>query len=241
MKTFRIDDIGASTKKFEQYSRFKWANFWFLKRLPFLKAWGPYSELTAKEWLVFLNIFKTNHIKPIIAITATWVDKNSSLIPFPEKFPTEAKILKQALKNNLIEIANHGLTHCVVGRHLPLLRHSNRYFHREFWPDLDQSLHTNHILKSQKILEDYFEQPLETFVPPGNVWGYKTYLALKQTSIKKVISARYMLDSKESMVDIKFINDRQNFFTFHDRELKLYGPTWLKNKIKSNLWIIPRI
>jgi len=233
MKYFRIDDIGASTKQFEQYSYYKWANFWFFKKLPYLKAWGPYQELTQKEWENILNIFNQNDIKPIIAITATWVEKDSSLTPFPKKFPEAATILKEALQKNKIIIANHGLTHCIVGKHLPLFRHSNRYFHREFWPDLPQEIHTTHIIESQKILENYFEKPITTFVPPGNVWSIKTYQAIKNTSIKKVISGKYMLDSKEKMDGIEFINDYQKKFSFHDRELKLFGPKWLNQKIKS--------
>jgi len=235
MTIFRIDDVGASTKQFEQYSRFKWANFSFLKRLPGLKAWGPYQELNVKKWEEILNIFQIHKIKPIIAITATWVEKDSSLTPFPKKFPVEATILKKALQKDKIIIANHGLTHCIVGKHLPLFRHSNRYFHREFWPNLPQKIHTTHIIESQKILENYFEKPITIFVPPGNVWSIKTYHALKKTSIKKVISSRYMLDYNKPISDIKFINDRQNFFSFHDRELKLFGPKWLNQKIKEKI------
>ena len=126
---FRIDDIGASTKQFEQYSRYRWANYGFLKRLPGLRAWGVYQELTAAEWEKFLKIFKNHNIKPLIAVTAAWVEKDSSLTPFPSKFPDEAQILKDARKEGKIDIANHGLTHCVVGRHLPAWRHSNRFYH----------------------------------------------------------------------------------------------------------------
>jgi len=228
---FRIDDIGASTKKFEQYSKIKLGNFWFLKRIWPFKDMGPYQELTAAEWEIFLNIFSKNNIKPIISITASWVEKDSSLTPFPKKFPSEAAILKKALKENKITIANHGLTHCVVGKHLPLFNASNRYFHREFWPDLSQELHTAHIQKSQTILENFFESPITIFVPPGNVWSIKTYLALKNTNIKKIISGKYMLDSEEKMSGIEFIDDRKGFVSFHDRELKLFGTKWLERKI----------
>jgi hypothetical protein len=231
---FRIDDIGASTKKFEQYSKKKWANFWFFKKIRPFKAWGPYEELTAKEWKEILNVFKINNIKPIIAITASWVEKDSSLTPFPKKFPEEASILKTAFDKNEIIIANHGLTHCIVGRHLPLFNASNRYFHREFWPDLDSSLHKEHIKKSQSILENYFEKPVTVFVPSGNVWSVKTYQAIKDTSIKKIISGKYMLDSEEKMVGIEFIDDHKDFISFHDRELKFFGAKWLERKIEES-------
>lgn len=231
---FRIDDIGASTKKFEQYSKKKWANFWFFKKIRPFKAWGPYQELTAEEWEKIILIFKKNRIKPIIAITASWVEKDSSLTPFPKKFPEEASILKTASDKNEIIIANHGLTHCVVGRHLPLFNASNRYFHREFWPDLDSSLHKEHIKKSQSILENYFEKPVTVFVPSGNVWSIKTYQAIKDTNIKKIISGKYMLDSEEKMVGIEFIDDHKDFISFHDRELKLFGTKWLEKKIEES-------
>ncbi|MEK7103998.1 MAG: DUF2334 domain-containing protein [Patescibacteria group bacterium] len=228
---FRIDDIGASTKKFEQYGHWKIGNFWFFKKIWPFKKWGPYKELTAKEWKIFLEIFEQNNIKPIIAITAAWVERDSNLIPFPEKFPEEASILKQAFLDGKVEVANHGLTHCVVGKHLPKFCGSNRKYHREFWPELSQEIHEEHILKSQEILEKFFEKPITTFVPPGNVWSYKTYLALLKTNIKKVISSRYMQDSQENMQRIEFINDKQGFFCFHDKELKEKGIGWLKNKL----------
>jgi len=239
----RIDDIGASTKKFNQHGKklFKWkdfpvfyfplANFWFFKRIWPFKEWAPYGELTKGEWEVLLKIFKESNMKPIIAITACWVDEKNNLIPFPEKFPEEADILKRAFKNDEIIIANHGLTHCVVGKHLPNFWKSNRQFHREFWPYLDEKIHNEHIMKSQEILEKYFEKPIEVFVPPGNVWSKKTYEALKETNIKKVMSKNYMLDSNEKMETIDFIDDKKDFFNLHDMELKVYGPKWLKEKI----------
>ena len=55
----------------------------------------------------------------------------NQLIPFHKDFQIALK-LKEGIKNNLIEVANHGLT-CVVGKHLPRLFSSNRKFHREFW------------------------------------------------------------------------------------------------------------
>jgi len=236
MTTFRIDDIGASTKQFEQYSKVRGGNFWFLKKIWPFKAWGPYSELTADEWKKIIALFSRYQIKPIISITACWVERNNTLTPFPQKFPAAAAILKQSLRQNKIIVANHGLTHCVVGKHLPLFNASNRYFHREFWPNLPQELHTAHIQKSQTILENFFESPITIFVPPGNVWSIKTVAALISTNIKQVISSRLPLDGSLSNIPptIKLLNDNCGFFAFHDRELKLYGSTWLKQKIKEN-------
>ncbi|NMB47897.1 DUF2334 domain-containing protein [Candidatus Kuenenbacteria bacterium] len=242
MKQWRIDDIGASTKYYNQWGRqkfswrgityfyFPWANYGFLKRVWPFRGWAKYEELTAEEWQKYLEIFYNNQIKPIVAVTATWVDEKSNLIPFPEKFPAEAATLKQAADEGRITVANHGLTHCLVGRHLPHFRYSNRKAHREFWPDLPSELHREHILESQKILEDYFARKIEIFVPSGNVWSIKTYEALKETNIKKVIAARYMLETNKAMEGIEFIQD-DNFVRLHDRDLKLHNIKWLTKKI----------
>src|SRR3989338_8219814 len=240
MLQFRIDDIGACTKHFNQYGQkvfrfhgipyffFPFANLGFFKRLPPFGRWAVYDELTVGEWKESLAIFKEHGIVPIVAITATWVEKDNTFTPFPQKFPEEARVLKEAAKNNQISIANHGLTHCVVGSHLPKLWGSNRRYHREFWDWIPEETHREHIIKSQEILENFFERPIEILVPPGNVWSIKTYRAMKGTHLKKVLCNRYMIDSTEPVTDIDFIDDRKGYFNFHDRELKLYGKEWLR-------------
>ena len=245
MITLRIDDVGASTKHFNQHGKkifyykgipfffFPLANFWFFKRIWPFKKWAPYSELTAEEWVIFLDIFEKHDVKPIVSITACWVEKNGDLVDFPTKFPREASVLKKAVKDGKILIANHGLTHCVVGKHLPKFWGSNRRWHREFWSELSQKWHEEHTEKSQKILEGYFEQQIHIFVPPGNIWSHKTYKAVKKTNIRKIISYRYMMDSDEKMEGIEFVDDKKDFFVFHDRELKLYGEKWLIKNIKA--------
>jgi len=93
-------------------------------------------------------------------------------------------------------------------------------------------LHRNHIVESQRMLEEYFETPITILVPPGNVWGEKTYEALRDTNIKTVMANRYMLDSNKPMVGIEFVKD-DNFFACHDRDFKLKGAKWLYKKIKE--------
>lgn len=245
---FRIDDIGASTKHFNQHGK-KWltwhgkkilyipfANVWFFKRIWPFKKWAVYDELTASEWRDIVNVFKAHHIVPIIAVTASWVEADSSLTPFPEKFPEEASFLKEAFLSGDIIIANHGLTHCVVGKHLPLFFKSNRQFHREFLPSLDEQVHRSHIIRSQEILETFFEKPIEILVPPGNLWSEKTYRALKGTHIKYIMCSTYMADSEKKMDDIVFIPDSEYVYAFHDREFKLYGREWLVDKISRMIY-----
>ncbi len=240
----RIDDIGASTKHFNQHGKkvfrykgipffyFPFANIGFFKRIWPFRGWAKYDELTVEEWQNILVVCEQQRVQPIVAITATWVDEHSRLIPFPEKFPEEAAFLKMAAQNKQIVLANHGLTHCIVGKHLPQFWHSNREMQREFWPESDQSLHDEHIAGAQKILEDFFEMPITIFVPPGNVWGYKTYRALQKTNIRTVISKNYMLDSDAHMEGIEFIDDKHDI-NIHDRELKLYGPQWFSRILKK--------
>ncbi len=98
---------------------------------------------------------------------------------------------------------------------------------------MKQEIHQEHILKSQEILENFFERPIEIFVPAGSVWSFKTYEVLKKTNIKKVIANQYMLDSKEKMGEIEFQNSQKGFFNFHDRDLKLFGKKWLIEKIED--------
>ncbi len=231
MINFRIDDIGASTKIFSAHhgvlGRYV---FNYLKTEKF-RLQLPYKELTLEEWSIFFDIFQEYNVVPIIAVTASWVDEKSNLIPFPEKFPEEANFLKKMSATGRVVIANHGLTHCVIGKHLPNILLSNRRYQREFWPYLDQSIHDEHIMRSQHILESYFGKPITIFVPPGNVWSIKTYRALKNTDIRQIISRNYMFDSDDATEGIEFICDRNEFFVCHDRELKILGSDWLKKTI----------
>lgn len=246
MVTFRIDDIGASTKHYNQHGRkwlkfrgkrvfyLPWANFWFFKRISPFRGWAKYEEITKNQWIEFLKVFKDNGIVPIIAVTACWVEKDGSMTSFPVKFPEQAELLKSAYLNGEIIIANHGLTHCIVGKHLPKFWGSNRSYHREFRPEMPFKWHKDHIEQSQAILESFFEKPIEILVPPGNLWSVKTYEALLGTNIKKIICNSYMCDSLDKMKGIEFIKDDKEFFNFHDRELVLYGIKWLQDRIKEH-------
>lgn len=238
MIKIRIDDVGSSTKKYNQHVKsFAFCSlfdFWPLHSFWPFKGWGPYQELTLKEWQAILSFFEKKSIKPIIAVTACFVERNGKLVPFGEKFPEQAQFLKQAFKQGKIEIANHGLTHCIVGEHRPRLVGSNRKYHREFWSFLPKEWHESHILKSQEILESFFEKKIETFVPPGNVWSLATYEALKRTGIKRVIANRYMQDTEEEMKGIEFVDDKEDFLVLHDRDFKLNLKKTLKTCSQVN-------
>ncbi len=245
MNNIRIDDIGASAKYYNRHIKFR-INFGGMtvplhrifnigpvKTCRFLKGWAVYDEMKPEEWDEIFKVFDEFSQIPIIAVTACWVDAKSNLIPFPEKFIEEAGYLKSKLKQRKIIIANHGLTHCVLGKQKSGFWGSNQFYWREFYPFLDETIHTEHILKSQEILEGFFEESVTIFVPPGNIWCQSTYKALLKTNIKLVLAGRYMCDTREVMEGMKFINDKSGLLNIHDRELKLFGPDWLREKLKS--------
>jgi peptidoglycan/xylan/chitin deacetylase (PgdA/CDA1 family) len=230
----RIDDIGASSKQFEVYSKRVWGNFLFLKYIKPFKAWGPYNELSVEQWLRVFDIFKKYNAKLTVAITAEWVEKDGQCAPFPQKFPKQAVVLKNACTEGIIEIANHGLTHCVAGKHLPKLFSSNRRYHREFWDWLDEKTHYEHIEKAQNILQDYFQIKITTLIPPGNVFSDATVRAADKFGINLI-----NCHTETKNVGPVRILGEENVFAFHDRELVINDTGWLSQKLtefkKNNL------
>lgn len=228
MLALRIDDIGASSKQFEVYSKFRPGNILFFKYLPCFRAWGPYEEMSTDEWRGVFNVLEKFNAKLTVGVTATWVEADGSLVPFPEKFQEEAAKLKEGVKAGLLDIANHGLTHCVVGKHLPRLFFSNRKFHREFWSWIDPEVHFEHIRRSQQILQNYFEVAVTTFIPPGNVYADVTLQAAKASGID-LINCHTSEDVRNGMR----ILGEKNVLAFHDRELVLEGIGWLEKKLSQ--------
>ncbi len=226
----RIDDIGASSKQFEVYSkRFKGlGSVFFLKYLPWFRAWGPYPEMTEGQWEQVFELLRRFNARLTVGVTAGWVEKDGTLIAFPEKFEKQAQKLKEGSVEGLLEIANHGLTHCVVGRHLPRLFFSNRKYHREFWDWLDDKIHIDHIRESQMILQDYFEVAVTTFIPPGNVYTDITVQACEEFGINLI-----NCQTVNSFNGAVRILDDENVVAFHDRELVLEGVEWLENTLNQ--------
>lgn len=227
---FRIDDIGASSKQFEVYSKSFIGNFLFLKYLRPFKAWGPYKEISVNLWEEIFKVLDKYKTKATIAITASWVDRNGNLIPYPEKFPKEARVIKEAVKKGIIEIANHGLTHCVEGKHLPRVFLSNRNFHREFWQWVPKETHDSHLKQSQRILEGCFGKVV-TFVPPGNVWTKDTEYAAFKYRIRFLCSRPNLVRTGKKSNGLTYISDSDSF-AIHDRDIVINGINWLDKKIQ---------
>lgn len=232
LRALRLDDVGASSKRYEVYSNRVWrwgplrvsGNWLFLKYLPGLKGCGPYREMRADEWQQVLAILRAASARMTVAVTAAWADRADRVTPFPDRFPAQAEVLKEGVRQGLIEIANHGLTHCVLegDRFRPRWMSSNREFHREFWDWVPPAVQELHIRRSQEILQDYFG-PVITFVPPGNVFSEATL----------EIAARYGLryvscNTPPRKTAGLVVMGNEDVVPFHDRDLVLNGVGWLR-------------
>ena len=170
MRPLRVDDFGSCSKAYEQYASPFWASVGPLKRLYGLKGWGPYHELD--PWLIEALCASVDATGGsfTVAVTACWVKRDGTMVPYPEKFPEQAATIKRWVDRGTVEVANHGLTHCVVGKHLPRFWGHNRTWHREFYADLPRDLMVEHLWWSQSILRDWLGVAPATLVPPGSVW-----------------------------------------------------------------------
>jgi peptidoglycan/xylan/chitin deacetylase (PgdA/CDA1 family) len=228
----RVDDVGAASKLYEVYGLTRipfgpWAlpfpgNFLFLKYLPPIKRWGPYRELTAGEWEVILSILESTGSRMTVGITAGWVEADEQVVPFPKKFPDAAAVIREGVRRGLLEVANHGYTHCVLGDRLfrPRLFSGNRQYHREFHDWLPEQIHREHLSRSQEILEGFFGGPVLTFVPPGNVFSKKTLAAAVGVGIRYV-SCRDAARCGPA-AGVTFV-DHSDVVAIHDRDLVVGG------------------
>ena len=78
---------GSKFKMGNIYSKKFFGNFFFLKKMSQFKAWGPYNEIEPNKWEEIFDYIGENNFKLTLAITASWVDEKSNLIPFYDKFP----------------------------------------------------------------------------------------------------------------------------------------------------------
>jgi peptidoglycan/xylan/chitin deacetylase (PgdA/CDA1 family) len=226
----RIDDIGASSKRYEVYSDSLWGNWLFLKYLPPFKKWGPYREMRAKEWYEIYDLLKRYHAKLTVAVTATWAKSENQVIPFPIRFPEEARALREGVREGLIEIANHGLTHCVLKNNAfkPKWFSANRLYHREFWDWIPREIQEEHIRRSQEILQNWFATEIVTFVPPGSVFTDDTLEIAQQYGLRYV-----SCNTQSRILDRMVIVGDEDVVLFHDRDFVLNGVGWLREKVKS--------
>jgi len=232
----RMDDVGAASKRHEVYGLTRVAvgglklpfpgNFLFLKYLPPIKRWGPYRELTAADWEVVLERLARAGSRMTVGVTAGWVEDDGSVVPYPLKFPDASRVVRRGVDRGLLEVANHGYTHCVLqdGRFRPRLFSGNRAEHREFYDWLPEGVHREHLRRAQAILQDFLGRAVETFVPPGNVLSQKTLGAAAVAGIRVVSclgAARWAPAPGLTLVDDARV------LAFHDRDVVRRGAQWL--------------
>jgi peptidoglycan/xylan/chitin deacetylase (PgdA/CDA1 family) len=235
----RLDDVGASTKRYEVYSKRSFGvgrvrvsgNWLFLKYLPGLKAWGPYRELEAADWYHVFDVLQRASASMTVAVTAAWAEAADRVTPFPRRFPAAAAALRDGVRQGLIEIANHGLTHCVLDRNRfrPHWFSSNREFHREFWEWVPARIHDEHVARAQAILQDYFQVPVVTFVPPGNVFTDDTLAAAERHGLRYV-SCETPVRRRGALT----ILGNEDVEAFHDRDLVQNGVGWLTSLMAAH-------
>ena len=238
----RLDDVGAASKQHEVYGVTRIplgpvalpfpGNLLFLKYLPPVKRWGPYAELTAGQWEEILATLAEAGARLTVAVTAGWVESDGRIVPFPAKFAEQARVLREGLRRGLIEIANHGYTHCVVrdGLFRPRLFAGNRPYHREFFDWLPESVHREHVRAAQDILGSCFGAAPVTLVPPGNVFSPKTVAAAAEAGIR-YISCRGPAPGPGDH-GVVFVDDAR-VVAFHDRDIVLGRPRFLADLLAS--------
>jgi peptidoglycan/xylan/chitin deacetylase (PgdA/CDA1 family) len=239
----RLDDVGAASKQHEVYgitrvSLGPWSlpfpgNLLFLKYLPPIKRWAPYPELSAPEWEAILAALAEAGARLTVAVTAGWVERDGRIVPFPAKFPDQARALRDGLDRKLLEIANHGYTHCLMDDALfrPRLFSGNRPYHREFYDWLPAEVHREHLHAAQDILGSWFGAPIETFVPPGNVMSAKTVAAAASVGIRFISRAGGA--PAGDAAGIVFV-DGPSVVAFHDRDLVVRGIGYLRRLLASH-------
>lgn len=242
-RALRLDDVGAASKRHEVYgvTRIRIGtralpfpgNFLFLKYLPPVKRWGPYRELTAAEWEGILGALEAAGARMSVGVTAGWVEADGRVVPFPLKFPESAAVIRRGVERGVLEVANHGYTHCVLegGRFRPRLFTGNRAEHREFHGWLPASLHRDHIRRAQGILQDFLGAPVLTFVPPGNVFVRETLVAAAAAGLRYVSCLEPQRCG--AVEGLTFVGGG-DVVSIHDRDLVLRGLGFLGGLLETS-------
>lgn len=230
----RMDDVGAASKRHEVYGATRLSlgtlripfpgNLLWLKYVPPFKQWGPYPELSATEWRQIVGLLSSTSARLTVAVTAAWVEDDGTLTPFPAKFPEVTAVLREGVRAGLLEIANHGLTHCLLerGAFRPKAFRGNRSFHREFYDFVPPEIQDAHIARAQDVLSDTFHTSIVTFVPPGNLLGPVTVEIARRHGIRFL---SYRAPSRTDGV-LPVVGDECGV-AFHDRDVVLHGVGWL--------------
>lgn len=236
----RMDDVGAASKRHEVYGLTRIAigsvrlpfpgNLLWLKYVPPIKRWGPYRELSAPDWYGILDALAAAGARMTVGVTASWVEDDGTLTPFPRKFPDAARAIREGVDAGLLEVANHGLTHCLLTDRAfrPRLFSGNRPFHREFYDFLPGEAQETNIRRAQAILSDAFGAAIVTLVPPGNLFQPVTMEVARRHGVR-FLSCRAP-STRAGILPV--IGDDQGW-TFHDRDVVRGGVGWLRSRLQA--------
>lgn len=229
----RMDDVGASTKWFNWHGveGRKWGH-WFLNKAAPFGRWGPYRELRHDDWSDIADILDATGSRLTVGVTATWVTWNGELIPFPTRFPDEARILKDLCQDGLVEIACHGLTHCVLKGHAfrPRWNAPNRWAHREFHDFIGASEHRDHLERATNILATFFSRDIKTFIPPGNLWTPATEFAALSCGYRYLASLESVAPTGHATSGLVYVGTGVSE-ACHDRDIRCHGAEYLEQLI----------
>jgi hypothetical protein len=233
-----MDDVGAASKRHEVYGLTRLAlgplripfpgNWLWLKYVPPIKRWGPYRELSATEWYAILEMLAGAGARMTVAVTAAWVEDAGTLTPFPRKFPESTRAIREGVAAGLLEVANHGLTHCLLANRAfrPRLFMGNRRYHREFYDFVPPEAQEASIARAQAILSDAFSGPIVTLVPPGNLLQPVTAEIARRHGI------RYLSYGAPTSRDgVLPVVGNECGLVFHDRDVVLGGLPWLRSRL----------
>lgn len=160
MRSIRLDDVGASSKRFEYHAPKPWQNIYPLNHRRLFGLMAPYRELHAHELETIFHTVALAQRVLCVGVTAYWVSRRGSLMAFNRKYPGQAAVIAMYARRGVVEVAAHGATHCVVGQHRPRWIGSNRYWHRERTPWRDEA---------KRSIESWLELPILRFIEPGEI------------------------------------------------------------------------
>lgn len=219
MIALRIDDLGASSKLYERHRG----------------KLFPYRELTADELAQLTTWLIRTESRCTLAITACWVTRGLTYWPYAAKFPAQTAVIKDAVRRGLVEVACHGLTHCIPGKHADWkFWRSNRQWHREFTDAMPWEQQVQDLRMARAQLEETFETDVTTLVPPGNMISERLALTALDMGFQ-LVTCRAPRSEWGAIIP-SVVYDDAGQLVAHDRDLVRCGVAqWLSLALAHTL------
>ena len=124
--------------------------------------------------------FRYNNIKPINSFTAENISSKS----------IKREILKNGLKNNLIEIAQHGHSH-----------YNYQQVPNAEFQGIPKKVQEELIIEGKQLIEKFFKLRLETFIPPWNRYNQDTIEILENSGFNILSAGEKGIFNKKSTIN----------------------------------------